>query len=154
MKLLLLRHADAATIAVTDDQRVLSEKGLKQAKRVAAFCRLQELAPDLILASPLPRARQTAKTVASKLEIRLEIVPWLSIESQPEEILAGIADHAHMESVMLVGHEPDFGLLTTFLLGSPSDSIRIRKATLLHLEVTEWKAGGARLEWSVPVKLM
>lgn len=154
MNLFLLRHADAATIAATDDQRVLSTKGHKQANRVAGFCQKNEVRPDLILSSPLPRARQTAKAVASKLDVKLEIVPWLAIECLPEEILRGIDRHTHLESVMLVGHEPDFGLLTTFLLGSASGAVRIRKATLLLLEVSDWRRGGARLEWSLPVKMM
>ena len=43
MQLFMLRHADAATVAATDDARRLSEKGIDQARKVA---RLQHLADD------------------------------------------------------------------------------------------------------------
>lgn len=154
MKLYLLRHADAATEAATDDQRTLSTKGLKQSKCVARFCQQQGVDPVMILSSPLPRARQTAKPVADKLGIELETVPWLACGSEPAQILPELAGRKEIPSLMLVGHEPDFGLLVAALIGAGNEAIRFRKATLLLLEVTEFQTGGARLEWSIPVKQM
>lgn len=154
MKLYLLRHADAATEAATDDERTLSTKGLKQSKCVARFCRQQGVNPAMILSSPLPRARQTAKPVADKLGIDIEIAPWLACGSEPAMILQQLAGRKESSSLMLVGHEPDFGLLVAALLGAGSEAIRVRKASLLLLEVSEFRTGAARLEWSIPVQLM
>jgi phosphohistidine phosphatase len=154
MKLYLLRHADAATLAEIDDQRAVSEKGKKQCKRVADFCRLHDLIPGQILASPLLRAQQTAKPVARKLGLKIETVPWLVYETETEKVIQQLAERSHVESIMLVGHEPDFSLLAAALLGSEREAIRVRKASLVLLEISEFKVGGARLEWSLPVKLM
>ena len=154
MKLYLLRHADAATEAATDDERTLSTKGVKQSKCVAGFCRQQGVAPVLILTSPLPRARQTAKPVADKLGIDIETAPWLACGSEPAQILRQLAGRKEVPSLMLVGHEPDFSLLVAALIGAENEAVRVRKATLLLLEVTEFRPGGARLEWSIPVKQM
>ena len=154
MKLYLLRHANADTEAEIDDNRALSPKGEKQSKRVAEFCRKHAIAPTQILASPLLRAQQTAKPVARKLGLKVETVPWLAQESAPEQIISQLAERGEVESVMLVGHEPDFGYLAAALLGSERDAVCVRKASLLLFEVSEFKVGGARLEWSLPVKLM
>lgn len=154
MKLYLLRHANADTEAEFDDNRAISPKGEKQSKRVAEFCRNHHIMPAQILASPLLRAQQTAKPVARKLGVSVETVPWLVHETAPDQIISHLAERGEVESVMLVGHEPDFGFLAASLLGSERDAIRVRKASLLLLEISEFKVGGARLEWSLPAKLM
>jgi phosphohistidine phosphatase SixA len=56
---------------------------------------------------------------------------------------------------MLVGHQPDLGLLAARLLGVElAESLHVRKALLMGLEVSSWVTGGSRLEFFVPVKLM
>ena len=56
---------------------------------------------------------------------------------------------------MLVGHEPDFSLLAASLLDLPSSShIHIRKASLTRLDLPTLRAGIARLDFSIPCKLM
>lgn len=154
MKLYFFRHADAATQAVNDDDRAISKKGRKQCKSVATFCNRQGIKPDLILASPLLRAQQTAKPIAGKLGIQIETVPWLVYETPSAEALEQLATRAESSSIMIVGHEPDFSQLAATLLGANHETIHIRKASLLLIDVTEFRRGGGRLEWSIPVKLM
>ena len=154
MKLYLLRHADAATQALVDDERAISDKGAKQCRRVARFCFQNEVRPDEILASPLLRAQQTAKPVAKKLGVRIETVSWLVYGTGPARVIDQLAARRDVPSIMLVGHEPDLGLLAAALLGSGDEAIHIRKASLTFLEVTDFRTGGARLEWSVPAMLM
>lgn len=73
----------------------------------------------------------------------------------PDAFCSEIAAYKKFSSVMLVGHQPDLGLLAAWLLGAQADeSLRIRKALLMGLEVSSWTTGGARLEFFVPVKLM
>jgi phosphohistidine phosphatase len=154
MTLYLLRHADADTPAANDDERALSEKGVKQSKRVASFCREQGVKPDLILVSPLLRAQQTAGPVAEKLGLEIETVPWLAYGTATERVFEQLATRTDASSIMLVGHEPDFGLLAAALLGAEREAVRVRKASLILLEVAEFRVGGAQLEWSIPVKVM
>ena len=57
--------------------------------------------------------------------------------------------------VMIVGHEPDFSMLIARLLGLPSHThIHIRKASLTRLDLPTLRAGTARLDFSIPCKLM
>lgn len=154
MKLYLLRHADAETEAATDAERALSEKGKAQANRVAEFCERQDVKPAVIIASPLRRAQQTAKVLAEKLGIELETAPWLACGATPVGTLRQLSGRKH-PSVMLVGHEPDLGLLVGHLLGiGKGGAVHVRKASLFLLEIAAFQAGGGRLEWSIPAKMM
>ena len=87
MLLYLLRHADAETVAPTDDQRFLSEKGMVQANRIARFCDAHDVRPSIILSSPLRRAHQTAVEIAGHLKAELVPVRWLACGALPEGVL-------------------------------------------------------------------
>ena len=155
MQLYLLRHADADTVAASDDERFLSEKGMMQAQRVARFCEAQAIRPSVIFTSPLRRAHQTAALLADKVGVDLRTVRWLSSGATPESILREISEYRNLESAMLVGHEPDFSQFAAFLIGAAhGENIRIRKATLAMFAVVEFRGGGARLEFSIPAKLL
>ena len=108
MLLYLLRHANADTIAESDDARTLTEKGRAQAKKVAHFCAERELRPEVILASPLPRAQQTAAPIGEKFGVEVIVTPWLASGMMPEGATDALRDYLRFKSVMLVGHEPDF----------------------------------------------
>jgi phosphohistidine phosphatase SixA len=55
---------------------------------------------------------------------------------------------------MLVGHEPDFGILAGILIGGCPESVHFRKAALMDLTVRELKPGGATIEFLIPVKCL
>jgi len=155
MHLYLLRHADADTVADRDEARCLSEKGLAQAKKVARFCQTHEIAPDLIVSSPVRRAHETALIVSSALRAELAVEHWLACGMNPEHATHELREHRAPAAVMIVGHEPDFSRLTAHLLGLPVDErIVIRKASLTLLEIESFRAGGARLHYSLPCRMM
>lgn len=156
MKLYLLRHANADTTAATDDQRPLSEKGIAQAKRAGIFCREKGILPEVILSSTLVRARQTAENFVSENPGSvLEFVSFLASGMRPEVALVELQAYAKFESVMIVGHEPDFSVLVAHLIGLPDNSnVVIRKGSLTLLEVPVLRAARAALEFSVPCRLM
>ena len=155
MELYLLRHADADTIAETDDARPISEKGIGQARKVARFLEARELDKVRVLASPLRRTHETAEIVARHLGAELLVVPWLKSGMRPQTALEQLREYAEEKAVMLVGHEPDLSSLIAHLLGMASgDRIEIRKASLTRLTVDALEAGGARLDFSVPCRFM
>ena len=155
MLLYLLRHADADTVAPSDDARFLSEKGLIQAKKVGRFCEAHELHLSLMLTSPIRRAHETAQIVAGQLRTELVIAPWLACGMSPQTAIEELRAYRAQGSVMLVGHEPDFGTLAAHLLGLPSSgNLRIKKGSLTLLACEALARGTARLEWTLPTRMM
>ena len=66
MKIYLVRHAEAVPEdgAVRDDDRWLTPRGREAARGLARLLREQQVEPDAVLTSPLPRALQTAELLA------------------------------------------------------------------------------------------
>jgi phosphohistidine phosphatase len=155
MHLYLLRHADADTVAESDDARCLSEKGLAQAKKVARFCEAHDLHPDVVLSSPLRRAHETAIIVSAHLRVELSVQHWLASGMHPELAERELRANRERPSLMIVGHEPDFSGLIAHLIGLPtSDSIIVRKASLTCLEVESFRPGASFLDFSIPCRMM
>jgi len=155
MQLYLLRHADADTQAENDDSRRLSPKGIEQAGRVARFCEAHELQLSLVATSPLRRARETAQVMAEQMRSELFMAPWLACGMTPQTAVEELKAFRGHNSLMLVGHEPDFSQLIAHLLGMPSNTqISVRKASLTLLEIAVLRAGAARLEFTMPCRLM
>jgi phosphohistidine phosphatase len=151
MQLYLLRHADADTPAARDAERALSEKGIAQAKGVARFLAEHGIRPALVLSSPIRRAHETACLVSTEVRV----APWLSCGFEPAVALEEIAALRQHASVLLVGHEPDFSELAAYLLGlATPTAFHVRKASLTLIELDIFKPRAARLEFSVPCKLM
>ncbi len=155
MELYLLRHADADTPAATDDDRWLSVKGREQGDRVARFCKARQILPAIVLTSPVRRARETAEIVGVQLGVEIVTVPWLACGMRAETALEQLGAYRAQSPIMLVGHEPDFSMLAAALLGLPDESfINIRKASLTRFDVPVLQLGTARLDFSIPCKLM
>ncbi|MEY5027139.1 MAG: phosphohistidine phosphatase SixA [Verrucomicrobiota bacterium] len=149
MRLFLLRHADADTLAATDAQRPLSDLGRRQAESVAQALKNHASRPKLILTSPTVRTMQTAETVASHLSAQVIPCEWARPGMPPEEALLEIAPYAGFKEVMLVGHQPDLALLAARLIGLPQPTrIQVRKATLLLFTFTS--PANAILEALIP----
>jgi phosphohistidine phosphatase len=116
-----LRHAEAAE-GSPDDQRPLTERGIRQAE--AAGLALAQLgAPiELCLSSPKLRAMQTAQLACEQLGVQVSPEPALSGEPFDVHALTnGVSD------VLLVGHDPSFSLTLHDLTGTQA---RMRKGGL------------------------
>jgi phosphohistidine phosphatase len=117
----LLRHAEAAD-GLPDDERPLTERGIRQAEAVGiAIARLGEHI-DLCLSSPKLRAMQTAERACEHLGIEVRPEPALSGGPiEVEQLTAGLGN------VLLVGHDPSFSLLLHDLTGTQA---RMKKGGL------------------------
>jgi len=155
MLLYFLRHAEAEDIAETDFDRRLTERGRGQAEKVAKFIVKQNLKPSVILASPVTRAKQTAHIIADAIEADMVKLEWLSCGMDPEVCLRELEPYGHHPTIMLVGHEPDFGATIAHLLGlADPGALHIRKASLTLVNLPKLKEGAGQLELSIPCKLM
>mgnify|MGYP005997773865 CR=1 FL=1 len=155
MNLLLIRHAtaDAHGLPGGDSSRALIEKGREQARKVGKFLREQALIPELVLASPVLRAKETAEILAEEGCPDPTIEEWLSCGMSPETALQELTAYSRFKSVAIVGHEPDFSSLVEHILGASPYSIRVKKTSVISLKVAPPRAKGI-LDFSIPCKFL
>jgi phosphohistidine phosphatase len=158
VRLLLIRHGVAVatgTPGIADDDRPLTARG-RARFRVAArgLARITER-PDVLLTSPLPRARATAEIAArafGRLEARDE--PALA-HGGPEAILGALARHPVQSTVGVVGHEPVLSLLLARLLGSGrGERFAFKKGGAALVDLPDGPAAGGRLMWFVKPRIL
>jgi phosphohistidine phosphatase len=156
MKLYILRHAIAAERDPEkfpdDGQRPLTEAGRVKMTKIAHTLHKIDKRIDLILSSPLLRARDTAEIVRKGLHLkkdRLVLLEALAPVGNPGDLIAEIQTKYLLDSLLLVGHEPDLsGLISLLLAGDTSLSIMMKKGAICCLSVNELVAGKcATLEW-------
>jgi phosphohistidine phosphatase len=139
--LLLLRHgiAEDAAPGETDASRRLTGEGKRKLREVAAGMRALDLPVDVVLTSPLRRARETAAIVADAygLDDAVIDVAALAPAGGPDAVLEALRAHARRESILLIGHQPDLGeLASTILVGTPGlVPLPFRKAGLAAISV-------------------
>ena len=102
MRLFLVRHAHSDP-GQPDELRPLSARGREQARDLAE--RLAAVAPEVVLASPLLRARETAAAIGKATGAEVRVDERLAPGASAEDVLTAIEGAG--ESVVAVGHQPD-----------------------------------------------
>jgi phosphohistidine phosphatase len=116
MRLYLVRHAKAAP-GEPDELRELTPAGEERAREVGMKLAADGVRPDVILTSPLMRARQTADELARALGTPVEVDERLAPGATAEGVREAVAGRG--EVVMTVGHQPDCGVIAAELTGGP-----------------------------------
>jgi phosphohistidine phosphatase len=153
--LLLIRHADAGDAAQfassgrSDDERPLSEDGRRKMRQGARGLRTIVPAIDVLAASPLVRARQTAEIVAAAYhDLKIETVPALAPEQPPDALAAWLARRDG--TVAVVGHEPHLSRTIGWLVaGAPRSLIELKKGAACLLALDSAGPGTATLRWAL-----
>src|SRR6266516_8112005 len=125
MELLVIRHGSAedAGPGIEDSRRALTKAGRKEMKEVSAGLATIVETLDLIAASPLVRAQQTAEIVAKAYDdLSVDTLPALSPGSDPAGIVDWLRQHTSASVAAIVGHEPDLGTLVTWLMTEAGNS--------------------------------
>lgn len=112
MLLILVRHAHSDP-GEPDELRPLSARGREEARALGE--RLAAEGPDLVLASPLLRARETAAAIAKAAGAELRVDERLAPGAAAGDLVAAL-DGAG-ETVVAVGHQPDCSEIA-FALGA------------------------------------
>jgi phosphohistidine phosphatase len=156
MKLYFLRHAIAADRDADkypdDGQRPLTKDGYEKMVKIARALDKMNVRIEMILSSPLRRARETAEIARKRLHLkkdRLVLIDQLAPLGDTSQLIADIQAKYMFDSLMLVGHEPDLSNLISLLLsGDTSLSITMKKGGICCLSVDELVPGKcATLEW-------
>lgn len=153
MDLILLRHGKAEDTSPGGDfSRELVERGREQARRAARLLKAAGKLPEIVLTSPLIRARQTAEEFCRTAGMPGELIQgWLACGMTSETAMSELLAFREFKRVMIVGHEPDFSGLIEWLLGA-SGAIEIKKGSLACLRINP-PSRTAALKYLIPPKL-
>ena len=172
MHVILFRHGPAGRSDPKrwpdDRERPLSSRGEKKTRQAAeGLARLlQGLGADRIAVwtSPLVRADQTARRLADALgggkasepQVVAGLAPGGSMRGLLERLTALAEEKGDGEVVVvLVGHEPDLGILAGDLAFDPPSPVPLKKAgaAAVWFENAPRRRTGA-LEWLLPPRLL
>jgi len=141
MILYIVRHSDAVpsgTPGVPEDERPLTDKGVKKMREIARGLCAVDVKPELILSSPLPRASRTAEIVVEEMGggIPLKLTDALSPSGNRSALYREFRADRKLSSVMIVGHQPALGEIAGEIAwGSAEHYLELKKGGVCALEV-------------------
>ena len=158
-ELYLIRHgiAEQRGDAWPDDaKRPLTDRGIARLKKEARGLARLGATFDVMLTSPLVRARQTADAIASTFDPRpsIVVVESLSPGGGYQTVLADLEKQSRRSRIALVGHEPGIGELAARLIGS-RHPLEFKKGAVCRIDFeTLPPAGPGALRWFLTPKIL
>jgi phosphohistidine phosphatase len=151
MFIYLLRHAEAAEsvdkkttpkegndVLESDENRPLTKDGRKKMMNAAGkLNRILSGPVDVILTSPLLRARETAQIAAETMGMKkkVTICPELAPGISHAKLLKALSKYKKSEQLMLIGHAPDLNSTAAALLGSDTIGVEMKKGAMCCIEL-------------------
>ena len=143
MELIIIRHAEAVPRGQSDvnadADRALTEHGHAQAHALMPALQGRVARLDVILTSPLLRARQTAEDLLERWpdpKPALRQCEELAPDAKPGK-LARVLRKLRKEWVALVGHQPDLSAHIAWLIGSKKAQLDLAKAGIARITCAE-----------------
>jgi phosphohistidine phosphatase len=158
MKLLLIRHAAAVprgTPGVPDAERPLTRQGKAKFRVAARGLARVTRRPDVLLTSPLPRARLTAEIAALAFEHLVPAIEPALAHSSVDGVIAALTTHPPGARIALVGHEPLLGALLARLLGGArGGQLAFEKGGAALVDLPSGPAADGRLCWFLRPRIL
>lgn len=147
MELILWRHAEAAA-GQPDAARPLTERGRRQAERMARFLAPRLPAELRVIVSPARRAQETARALGRSFETVERIAPGCAVA----EVLDAAGWPRSERPVMVVGHQPTLGELAAKLVEGRGTGWDLGAGAVCWLQgrAHEGKREAALLLWIEP----
>ncbi|MEB3831958.1 phosphohistidine phosphatase SixA [Phormidium sp. CCY1219] len=161
-KVYLIRHGIAANREdyPQDEARPLTKEGIRKTRKVANRLQELDLQFDVILTSPLVRAKQTAEILqtaglGSQIKESTSLSPagdlnnWLNWYRKWRQ--------SGGQCVALVGHQPDLGNWAEILVwGEARERLVVKKAGVIGVMLPETgdPVGNSSMFWLTPPKLL
>lgn len=160
IELYLVRHAIAAERGPNypdDKERPLTSEGIARFKQAVEGLKGLEVAPDLVLTSPLVRATHTAELLVAGLpgKPRIERIESLAPGGRVPAVLEEIEKWAkRYRRIALVGHEPEMGEVAAKLLQARGE-IEFKKGAVCCIELDgALPKGPGILRWLLPPRAL
>lgn len=157
LRIFFLRHglADRSEFDGSDDtQRPLTAEGRERMDREATLLARLNLRIDVVVTSPLLRARETAEIVAGRLGLvdALHVDEGLGLGFSTPVLARILTEHGESERLLLVGHEPSFsGVISDVTGGS---RVVCKKGGLARVDLVAGRKPIGELVWLIPPKLL
>jgi phosphohistidine phosphatase len=158
-ELYLIRHgvAEERGEAWPDDtRRPLTDEGMSRLRKSSRGLVRIGVEFDVILTSPLVRARQTAEIVAGAFSSRppVVVVDSLTPEGSVQAVMTDLEKQTKRTRIALVGHEPAIGELAARLCGSRRP-LEFKKGAVCRIDVESIpSAGPGTLRWFLTPKIL
>ncbi len=137
-----------------DPARPLSDKGIEDVKKVASFMFRLKITVEEVLHSSKLRARQTAEIIADSLSITKGVSETEGLAPLNEPILWAEKLKTKTHSLMLVGHLPHLGKLSSFLLSGDKEKsiIAFKMGGVVCMKRDD--AGTWTLQWMITPEIV
>jgi phosphohistidine phosphatase len=133
--LIFWRHAEAEDVSSSgeDTDRALTKRGRKDAARMAKWLSQYLPTVTVVLSSPAQRCLETAAALSVLSQAQIIVEDFLSVDSSVERIARELSTRYHTKTVLLVGHQPNLGLLIVKLLGMHQSAGVVKKGSVWWL---------------------
>ncbi len=162
MELIIIRHAVAeeretfAKKGLEDQLRPLTLKGRKKMQKICQHIHDHIKGVDVIVTSPLVRARQTADIISQfYLQAKIIEAPELAPHCAALAFIKWLRTQgANYKKIIIVGHEPHLSTLASLLISGKNESfIDLRKSGIIGIELESFsaaEAGHGHLLYAIP----
>jgi len=157
--LYLVRHAIAAERGPKypdDSLRPLIKRGIARMREAARGFADLDPEIDLVISSPLVRAKQTAEILIAQLSPSPahELIEELSPGCPPADLADALGRCEKQRAIALVGHEPDLGIFAAWLTGAHRP-IPFKKGGIACFEVTAFPPDrNSTLLWAATPRML
>lgn len=157
MNVYLIRHGEAESggYSVTDFERRLTPHGKKLVKKAAEYWKKIIPVPELIVSSPLLRAKETAEIVHGVFGVKSDITfDRLLAGNTDTDSVCEMINMAGVNSIMLFGHEPDMSHHLSVMTSGGYMNAEFKKAMIARISFSSRAAKGRGvLEFLIPAKI-
>jgi phosphohistidine phosphatase len=159
LELYIIRHGVAAERGEEypdDSKRPLTSSGISRLRKEAKALDAIGVAFDLILTSPLVRARQSADVFAETMKSKPTVANTDSLApaGTPTAVMQELGKHMRKGRIALVGHEPNLGELAARLIGAKSP-LEFKKGGVCRIDFEVFPPKGVgHLQWFVTPRML
>lgn len=159
LELYLIRHGVAAERGEEypdDSKRPLTSQGISRLRREAKALDALDISFDLILSSPLVRAKQTADVFAEGMKSKPAVATTdaLTPAGSPAAVIQELGKHMRKAKIALVGHEPNMGELAAHLIAGKV-ALPFKKGAICRIDFAVFPPKGkGQLIWFLPPRML
>lgn len=136
MNIYLIRHGEAESTSENKphEERMLTANGIEILKTSVIFWKNFIDRLDIILTSPLKRAKQTAQIINREFKAEFDVIEEICLlNGGMTEDLLSVAQSMNMSEIAMVGHQPDIGEHIAAMTGSGEAHFKIPVASIAKI---------------------